>query len=74
MSEKYLLSNFSKTESNRELENSELTKQIKEVHVESKQRYGAPKIHNILSKKGFNVSLKCVHRIDERSQYRVNCS
>jgi putative transposase len=39
-----------KKESNRERENRELIQLIKKIHEESKQRYGAPKIHNILGK------------------------
>jgi len=33
---------LNKTISNREQENNELTKEIIEIHKESKQRYGAP--------------------------------
>jgi len=33
-------------------ENRELTDRIRKNHTESKQRYGAPKIHNMLEKKG----------------------
>ncbi|MER2460491.1 IS3 family transposase, partial [Bacillus subtilis] len=36
---------------------------IKEIHEESKMRYGAPKIHKILQKGGFKVSLKRVQRL-----------
>ncbi|PAD66028.1 IS3 family transposase, partial [Bacillus sp. 7586-K] len=54
---------FKKTESNRESENKQLTKRIKEIHEESKMRYGAPKIHKILQKGGFKVSLKRVQRL-----------
>ncbi|MBS4172774.1 IS3 family transposase [Bacillus sp. FJAT-49736] len=54
---------FKKTESNRERENKQLTKRIKEIYRESKMRYGAPKIHNLLEKEGYNVSVKRVQRL-----------
>lgn len=50
-------------ESNRSLENKELIHQIKQIHTESKGRYGAPKIHQTLIAKGFRVSLKRVQRL-----------
>lgn len=50
-------------ESNRERENKELTKRIINIHTESKQRYGAPKIHFILQEEGYSVSLKRVQRL-----------
>jgi len=50
-------------ESNRERENKELTKRIIDIHTESKQRYGAPKIHFILQQEGYSVSLKRVQRL-----------
>nr|BAA01402.2 hypothetical transposase [Geobacillus stearothermophilus] len=50
-------------ESNRNRENKELTKKIIEIHTESKQRYGAPKIHFSLQKEGYSVSLKRVQRL-----------
>jgi len=49
-----------KTISNREKENNELTKKIKKIHSASYKRYGAPKIHHLLEKKGYDVSLKRV--------------
>jgi len=48
------------TVSNRDQENLQLTKRIIEIHQESKQRYGAPKIHQLLIKEGYRVSLKRV--------------
>jgi putative transposase len=54
---------FHKTESNRGRENKQVTKRIKEIHKQSKQRYGAPKIHNILEKEGYKVSINRVQRL-----------
>ncbi|WP_429902468.1 IS3 family transposase [Heyndrickxia ginsengihumi] len=49
---------FQKVESNRDCENKEITQRIIEIHTESKQRYRAPKIHKILQKESYKVSLK----------------
>nr|WP_205001934.1 IS3 family transposase [Scopulibacillus daqui] len=57
-------------ESNRDQENKELTKKIMEIHTESKQRYGAPKIHFILQKEGYMVSLKRVQRLMKKAGIR----
>lgn len=54
---------FHKTISKREKENRRLTQRIIEIHNESKQRYGAPKIHYLLNQEGFNVSIKRVQRL-----------
>jgi putative transposase len=54
---------FYKTESNRDRENRELTEKIKQIHQESKGRYGAPKIHELLGKQGYQVSIKRVQRL-----------
>ena len=51
-----------KTESNRERENRKFTELIKQIHEESKKRYGAPKIHEMLEKQGHKTSLKRVQR------------
>ncbi len=58
---------LNKTESNRERENRELTQRIKEIHSESKQRYGAPKIHYILGEEGYQVSIKRVQRLMKKA-------
>lgn len=34
-----------------------------DIHTESKQRYGAPKIHFILQQEGYSASLKRVQRL-----------
>jgi putative transposase len=52
-----------KTESARDRENRLLLEQIQLIHTESKGRYGAPKIHFLLSKAGFPVSLKRIQLI-----------
>ncbi|WP_425415443.1 IS3 family transposase [Peribacillus loiseleuriae] len=52
-----------KTESARDRENRLLLEQIQLIHIKSKGRYGAPKIHFLLLKAGFSVSLKRVQRI-----------
>jgi putative transposase len=52
-----------KTESARDRKNRLLLEQIQLIHTESKGRYGAPKIHCLLLKAGFSVSLKRVQRI-----------
>ena len=48
-------STYYKTISNRDQENHDLTKRILEIYNESKARYGAPKIHHLLSKEGYLV-------------------
>ncbi len=61
---------LNKTESNRERENKELFQQIKRIHAESKQRYGAPKIHKVLEKEGYRVSIKRVQRLMKQENIR----
>ncbi|WLR41215.1 IS3 family transposase [Bacillus carboniphilus] len=58
------------SESNRDRENKELTKEMMEIHIDSKKRYGAPKIHMELEKKGFFVSLKRVQRLMKKAGIR----
>jgi putative transposase len=57
-------------ESKRSQENQELLEQIRQIHDESKGRYGAPKIHQVLLKTGFSVSLKRVQRIMKKAEIR----
>jgi putative transposase len=57
-----------KTESVRDRENQLLLEQIQFIHTESKGRYGAPKIHFLLLKAGFSVSLKRVQRIMRKAE------
>ncbi|MET1178309.1 IS3 family transposase [Peribacillus simplex] len=56
--------------SNREQENQELTKEIDLIYLESKGRYGAPKIHESLLTKWFSLSLKRVQRLMSKSRIR----
>ncbi|WP_434218677.1 IS3 family transposase [Peribacillus simplex] len=56
--------------SNREQENKELTNKINLIYLESKGRYGAPKIHQILLTKGFSLSLKRVQRLMSKASIR----
>jgi putative transposase len=57
-------------ESNRDRENKEVTQRIREIHAESKHRYGAPKVHYILGKGGFSVSLKRTQRLMKNAGLR----
>jgi transposase InsO family protein len=59
-----------KTVSKREQENQELTKEIQRIHLESKARYGAPKIHKTLLNSGFCLSLKRVQRLMRKAGIR----
>ena len=55
---------FHKVKSSYEIENEAILARIKIIHAESKGRYGAPKIHHILTEEeGFSVSLNRVQRI-----------
>lgn len=49
-------------QSKRELEAIEFQTQIKEIYFDSKQRYGAPKIHKVLESQGTKTSVKRVQR------------
>ncbi|MBB2483580.1 IS3 family transposase [Bacillus sp. APMAM] len=59
-----------KTESNRDRLNKELTERIKAIHKESHERYGAPKIHQMLMKEDYKVSLKRVQRLMKKAEIR----
>src|SRR5699024_10765338 len=54
---------LTKTVSNSDKENQQLTNRIIEIYHESKRRYGAHKIHYLLNQEGYNVSLKRVQRL-----------
>lgn len=47
-----------------------LTAQVKRVFIESKKRYGSPKIKETLNKEGWNVSQKTITRIMRESGLR----
>ena len=49
--------------SEREIENEKLKTAILKYYKESKCRYGAPKIKIMLSKNGFNISIKRTQRL-----------
>ena len=53
---------FNKTKSAREIENEELKAAIIKIYKANKGIYGAPRIHHMLTKEGFNVSIKRVQR------------
>ena len=56
--------------SKRFLESESLKSEIKKIWLESKCRYGAPKIHNILIKQGNKISLKRVQRFMKAQDIR----
>ena len=47
----------------RETSDAELTEQIIDIHTDSKGRYGAPRIHASLCRRGYRVSRKRVARL-----------
>ncbi|PFE03384.1 IS3 family transposase [Bacillus cereus] len=59
-----------KTESKRRRENEELTQKIIQIHQDSGERYGAPKIHQILLEQGLQVSIKRVQRLMKKENIR----
>ncbi|MFE4124241.1 IS3 family transposase [Priestia sp. YIM B13486] len=61
---------FEKTVSKREQEKQELTKEIEWIHLESKARYGAPKIHKTLLTNGLFLSLKRVQPLMKKAGIR----
>lgn len=58
---------LTRTISNRDKENQQLTKRIIEIYNDSHKRYGAPKIHYNLNQEGYNVSLKRVQRLMKKA-------
>src|SRR5690625_7589188 len=58
---------LNRTISNRERENNELSNRIIEIHNDSDKRYGAPKIHYLLEKEGYQVSIKRVQRLMKKA-------
>src|SRR5699024_12334329 len=54
---------FHKVKSSYQIENESILERIKIIHAESKGRYSAPKVHEVLKVEGFNVSLKRVQRL-----------
>ena len=58
--------------SNRELENSELLKLIKEIHAESRGIFGFPAINSKLKELGHNYNHKRVERVMRENNIRSN--
>jgi len=54
---------LTKKPSNREVENQMLGNEILGIYIDSKKRYGAPKINEMLLANGLNISLKRTQRI-----------
>ena len=54
---------LNKKPSDRELENKNIEKEIINIHKESKNRYGAPKINESLKALGIIISLKRTQRL-----------
>lgn len=54
---------FHKTKSTRTIENEALKSAIKWIYKENKGVYRVPRIHHILGREGFNVSVKTVQRL-----------
>ena len=50
------------TKSVREKFNEKLDKKILEIYIDSKKRYGAPKIHKILEKQDIKINIKTVQK------------
>jgi len=63
---KFLRSTYYKvinhTKSVREKFNEKLDKKILEIYIDSKKRYGAPKIHKILKKQDIKINIKTVQK------------
>jgi len=52
-----------KTPSKRAIENQEYESEILAIYKKSSKRYGAPKIHKVLTNQGFKISIKRVQRL-----------
>jgi transposase InsO family protein len=52
-----------KTLSSRSIENKKYESEILTIYKKSSERYGAPKIHKILTSQGYKISLKRVQRL-----------
>jgi len=61
---------LTKSISNRDQENQQVTKRIVDIYNQSKKRYGAPKIHYILQQEGYVISLKRVQRLMKKADIR----
>jgi len=63
---KYLI----KKESKRSIENKMFEERILDIYNDSKKRYGAPKIHNILISRGYKISLKRVQKLMKKLEIK----
>lgn len=61
---------FHQVKSARRLENEKMLERIRHHHTESRQRYGAPKIHVLLGKEGIRTSINRVQRMMRRHSLR----
>ncbi|MGG3804293.1 IS3 family transposase [Metabacillus fastidiosus] len=53
-----------------QLENEQLTTRIRDIHRESNELYGAPKIHFLLCREGWKVSIKRIQRLMRQAGIR----
>ncbi|MGG3806420.1 IS3 family transposase [Metabacillus fastidiosus] len=53
-----------------QLENEQLTTRIRDIHRESNELYGAPKIHFLLCREGWKVSIKRIQRLVRQAGIR----
>lgn len=65
---------LSAEESARRREDRELLKRIREIHQESKEIYGAPRIHRVLREEGVRCSRKRVARLMREAGLRSKCT
>lgn len=61
---------FHKVKSSYAIENEAILARIKIIHAESKGRYGAPKIHHLLTQEDVTVGINRVQRIMNRAEIR----
>ena len=61
---------FHKEKSSYAIENEAILASVKIIHADSKGRYGAPKIHHLLTEEGFTVSINRVQRIMKKAEIR----
>ena len=55
---------------NRDRENNVFMERVIQINQDSRMRYGAPEIHHLLNQKGYQVSLKRVHRLMKKADVR----
>lgn len=62
---------INKKESSREKENKELAESIREIHQQSREVYGSPRIHAVLKKQGKKCSRKRVAKIMSKTNIKA---